>query len=179
MSNHIEIENYVLPREDLAKILPDMNRFERCLDDARMLRDRQRDDERLPECADAWSDDHLADVTQTMHEYALVLDRIREIYSGPIPSLSTNNVCAACQEQALADHAANPRSAWTMTFTFCEHTSRSLILQGPPGKPNDYMASVPAPEWQLRAFYERLSAKFEHGFRGRLIDADGRTPTIH
>lgn len=90
----------------------------------------------------------------------------------PIQGLSPDSICADCQQAALDDHASNDQSIWSMNFTFCEHTSRSLVLKGPPGKPSNFMISVPAPYFQLKAMYDRYQDKMARGAEQALAEAE-------
>lgn len=76
--------------------------------------------------------------------------------STPIWGLSPAFICVGCQQIALAEHANNNGSfsLWTMSWTYCPHNRRSVILKGLPGRPDEYMVSQPADEAELKRDYE-------------------------
>ena len=91
--------------------------------------------------------------------------------STPIKEIDERFICADCKRAALRAHAENSHSLWTMNFTYCPHTRRSLILKGAPGRPDEYMVSQPGDEAELKAMYDSYLSKYAKATERALADA--------
>lgn len=66
---HIDIGGIALPREELARVLPDMARFEENLPDALAVdADMKRNEGVIPDYVRAWPQPRIADVIATLKE---------------------------------------------------------------------------------------------------------------
>lgn len=96
MIGYIELNGMAIPRAYLVKVLPDIERFERCLDDAlRVSRQMDENEGRVPDCMKSWTGPYVRDIAATVGE-------LGEIYA------SAAELCradAAARQQPGEGHA--------------------------------------------------------------------------
>ena len=71
MIGYMDLDGLAVPRAKLAQVLPDINRFERCLPDALTLSQYMTDNSGdMPAYVTRWPNSYLNDVAATLKELA-------------------------------------------------------------------------------------------------------------
>lgn len=68
----IKVGGLAVPRAEVAKVLPDIERFERCLADAEMVNAYMTDHGKPPAVLSGWSDAYIDDIQVTMREVGAI-----------------------------------------------------------------------------------------------------------
>ncbi|MES1937171.1 hypothetical protein [Salinisphaera hydrothermalis] len=83
-SSHIDIGGVALPREQLASVLPDIERFEAHLTDALAVDSHMSNgDGSVPSYVQKWSEERLAHVVATLKELGSLREQLGQQKIGP------------------------------------------------------------------------------------------------
>lgn len=83
-SSHIDIGGVALPRDELASVLPDIERFEARLTDALAVDSHMSNgDGSVPSYVQKWSEERLANVVATLKELGSLREQLAQQKIGP------------------------------------------------------------------------------------------------